>query len=76
MKNKTKTDSNFCQPWSIIPAVPTTTAIENNHKNKRSNTIATNFQSSFTCVRVALPQAQAQSPAAVQRGRVRVKEKE
>lgn len=35
--------------WSMIPAVPTTTAIVNNHKNKRSNTIATYFQSSFTC---------------------------
>lgn len=34
---------------NIIPAVPTTTAIVNNHKNKRSNTIATYFQSSFTC---------------------------
>lgn len=33
----------------IIPAVPTTTAIVNNHKNKRSSTIATYFQSSFTC---------------------------
>lgn len=34
---------------NIMPAVPTTTAIVNNHKNKRSNTIATYFQSSFTC---------------------------
>lgn len=33
----------------IIPAVPTTTAIVNSHKNKRSNTMATYFQSSFTC---------------------------
>lgn len=36
---------------NIIPAVPTTTAIVKIHKNKRSSTIATNFQSSFTCVR-------------------------
>lgn len=34
---------------NMIPAVPTMTAIVNNHKNKRSNTIATYFQSSFTC---------------------------
>lgn len=33
----------------MIPAVPTTTAIVKIHKNKRSSTIATNFQSSFTC---------------------------
>lgn len=33
---------------SIMPAVPTMTAIVNNHKNKRSNTIATYFQSSLT----------------------------
>lgn len=33
----------------IIPAVPTTTAIVKIHKNNRSNTIATYFQSSFTC---------------------------
>lgn len=32
----------------MIPAVPNTTAIVNNHKNRRSNTMATNFQSSFT----------------------------
>ncbi len=32
----------------IIPAVPTTTAIVKIHKNKRSSTIATYFQSSFT----------------------------
>lgn len=32
----------------IIPAVPTTTAIVKIHRNKRSSTIATNFQSSFT----------------------------
>lgn len=32
----------------IIPAVPTTTAIVNNHKKRRSSTMATNFQSSFT----------------------------
>ena len=38
----------------IMPAVPTTTAIVKIHKNKRSSTIATYFQSSFTyvdCVR-------------------------
>lgn len=34
----------------IIPAVPKTTAIVNIHKNNRSNTIATYFQSSFTLV--------------------------
>lgn len=39
----------------IIPAVPTTTAIVNNHKNKRSSTIATYFQSSFTCFEVFVP---------------------
>lgn len=33
----------------IIPAVPTTTAIVKIHKNNRSKTIATYFQSSFTC---------------------------
>lgn len=33
---------------SMIPAVPTITAIVNSHKNNRSNTIATYFQSSFT----------------------------
>lgn len=32
----------------IMPAVPTTTAIVKSHKNKRSSTIATYFQSSFT----------------------------
>lgn len=32
----------------IMPAVPTTTAIVKIHKNKRSSTIATYFQSSFT----------------------------
>lgn len=32
----------------IIPAVPTTTAIVKIHKNSRSKTIATYFQSSFT----------------------------
>ena len=32
----------------MMPAVPNTTAIVNNHKNRRSSTIATNFQSSFT----------------------------
>lgn len=32
----------------IIPAVPTTTAIVKIHKNNRSKTIATYFQSSFT----------------------------
>jgi hypothetical protein len=31
-----------------MPAVPTTTAIVKSHKNKRSSTIATYFQSSFT----------------------------
>lgn len=34
---------------NMIPAVPTITAIVKSHKNKRSNTIATYFQSSFTC---------------------------
>lgn len=34
---------------NIMPAVPTTTAIVNIHRNNRSNTIATYFQSSFTC---------------------------
>lgn len=33
---------------NMMLAVPTMTAIVNNHKNKRSNTIATYFQSSFT----------------------------
>lgn len=33
----------------IIKHVPTTQAIANIHKNKRSNTIATYFQSSSTC---------------------------
>lgn len=33
----------------MIPAVPNTTAIVNNHRKSRSNTMATNFQSSFTC---------------------------
>lgn len=32
----------------IMPAVPTTTAIVKIHKNKRSSTMATYFQSSFT----------------------------
>lgn len=32
----------------MMPHVPTITAIENIHKNKRSNTIATYFQSSLT----------------------------
>lgn len=39
----------------MIPAVPTTTAIVNSHKNKRSKTIATYFQSSFTCEFVFSP---------------------
>lgn len=34
--------------WRMMPAVPTTTAIVNIHKNKRSKTIATYFQSSLT----------------------------
>lgn len=34
--------------WRIIPAVPTNTANVNIHKNRRSNTIATYFQSSLT----------------------------
>lgn len=32
----------------IIPAVPANTASEKIHRNNRSRTIATNFQSSFT----------------------------
>lgn len=32
----------------MIPAVPTTTAMVKSHRNKRSRTIATNFQSSLT----------------------------
>lgn len=33
----------------IMPAVPTTTAIVKIHRNRRSSTMATYFQSSFTC---------------------------
>lgn len=33
---------------NMMPAVPTMTAIVNNHRNRRSKTIATYFQSSFT----------------------------
>lgn len=34
----------------MMPAVPTTTAIVKSHKNKRSSTMATYFQSSFTAI--------------------------
>ena len=33
----------------MMPAVPTTTAIVKIHRNNRSRTIATYFQSSFAC---------------------------
>lgn len=35
-----------------MPAVPANTAKENIHRNNRSKTMATNFQSSFTCAEV------------------------
>jgi len=35
--------------WRMIPAVPTSTAKVKIQRKSRSNTIATYFQSSFTC---------------------------
>lgn len=34
----------------MMPAVPANTANENIHRKSRSSTMATNFQSSFTCI--------------------------